>query len=373
MTAPLDGVRVLDLSRLLPGPYLTQLLCDLGADVIKLEAPEGGDYLRHLPPLCGEVSAVFAALNRGKRSLALDLKDAQGRDQFLDLCERVDVVVESFRPGVLERLKLGPEVLQARNPRLILCRISGYGQQGPDALRAGHDLNYTARAGVLGMAAQPEVLPVQVADMVGGALLPAIQILAALRQRDREGHGAVIDAALVDGAWAMLVWPLAQHLACGEPLQPGAGYLQGGIPAYNCYPTADGALAVAALEPKFWEPLCEALQRPDLRPMGVATGEQGAAVKRELEALFRTRTTERWMQLLEPLDCCVEPVRDPRRAHLEDPALSRRDLVAEVEVSGQRVQLPLTPVVVGADTRSRLGPPALGQHSDEILAWLAGR
>ncbi len=370
MVAALDGVRIVDLSRLLPGPFLTQLLADLGAEVIKVEDPRGGDYLRHLPPQIGEFNAVFAAIHRGKRSVALDLKDPGDLAHFRDLCGSADVLVESFRPGVLERLGIGPDILRAAHPELIVCRLSGYGQDNPDAGRAGHDLNYVARAGLLGVSARPQVPPVQVADLVGGALYPAVQILAALRRRERDGEGCVIDAAMIDGAWSMLVWPLARHLGCAEPIEPGAGYLHGGVPAYGCYSTADGALAVGALEPKFWEPLCEAIERPDLKALGVARGEEGARVRAELEALFRTRSTADWMALLGPLDCCVEPVRAPGDAHLEDPALARRELVAEIPVGDTRAMLPLSPVVVGEDHRRREGPPGLGEHTEEVLAEL---
>jgi len=372
MAAALEGVRILDLSRLLPGPLCTQILADLGAEVIKVESPHGGDYLRHIPPHIGESSASFAALNRGKRSICLDLKQAEDVGRFRALCRGVDVLVESFRPQVMERLGLGPETLLALHPELIYCRISGYGQTGPDATRAGHDINYAARAGVLGLGPTPTVLPVQIADVVGGALLPAIQILAALRRRDHGGGGVVIDAAMIDGAWAMMAMPLARHLGCGEALEPGGGLLSGGIPAYNIYPTSDGAIAVGALEPKFWEPICEALGRPDLKPLGVARDETGIKVIAELREIFGARSTAHWMELLGPLDCCVEPLRDPQLAHLQDPALVRRELTAEVEVGKQRVQLPLTPVVVGADHRRREGPPALGADTDSILAELDG-
>ena len=370
MTAALSGVRILDLSRLLPGPYCTQILGDLGAEVIKVEDPAGGDYLRHIPPLVGDVSASFAAINRGKRSICLDLKDDADVARLRGLCARCDILVESFRPGVMERLGVGPEVLRAEQPHLIYCRISGYGQEGPDRLRAGHDVNYAARAGVLGLGPRPSVLPVQVADLVGGALLPAIQILAALRRRDLCGEGATIDAAMIDGAWAMLAMPLARHLACAEPLEPGGGLLSGGIPAYNVYPTRDGSLAVGALEPKFWEPLCDAIERPDLKACGLARGEEGARVRGELRELFRRHTTAEWLERLDPLDCCVEPLRDPQSAHLEDPALARRTHVAEVELHGQRVTLPLLPVQVGEDVRRRAAPPVLGADTAALLAEL---
>lgn len=367
MTAALESIRILDLSRLLPGPYLTQLLADLGAEVIKVEGPDSGDYLRHMPPLAGQVGAAFAALNRGKRSVCLDLKKPADIEKFLGLLVTADVLLESFRPGVMERLGLGPDTLLAHHPRLVFCRISGYGQTGPDALRAGHDLNYVARSGLLGLMPEPTVLPVQVADLVGGALLPAVQILAALRLRDSSGQGAVIDAAMIDGAWATMVMPLARHLGGGISLDPGRGVLCGGVPSYNIYRSKDGALAVGALEPKFWQPFCRAIGLEHQENNGLAQGDQGKRVQQEVQAVLETRTNEQWLEILGPLDCCVEPVRHPATAHIEDPALSRRTLVDEVDLGQHKALLPLSTLQVGQDTRVRTGPSELGADNQKIL------
>lgn len=375
MVSPLGGLRVLDLSRLLPGPFMTQMLVDLGAEVIKIEDPNGGDYLRHLPPRVGGdngggegVNAVFAAIHRGKRSVTLNLKDSADVEKFKQLCLHADILVESFRPGVMERLGLGPDVLRATSPKLIYCRISGYGQGEDDELRrAGHDLNYVARAGLLGQLAQPNVPPVQVADLVGGAMLPAIQVLAALRLRDQTGEGSLIDAAMIDGAWSMMIWPLAKALATDVEDKPGDEALYGGVPAYACYKTQDGALSIAALEPKFWEPLMRALEQKDLLYDGLSRGERGDEVRKILGDLFAQKTTAQWMSLLGPLDCCVEPVRTSLEAAQSEPAFQRRLMQAEIEIDTQQVRLPLSPLVVGEDIRSRQAPPALGEANADFF------
>ena len=367
MTAALDGVRVIDLSRLLPGPYLTQILADLGAEVIKVEQPGRGDPQRQVAPLVGSCGGAFAAINRGKKSVTVDLADPTGAAEVLRLCEQADVLVESFRPGVMERWGLGPDVVRGRQPRLIYCRVSGYGQTGPDASRAGHDINYAARAGLVGLATPVAVIPLPIADLVGGSLYPAIAILAALRQRDRTGEGTTIDAAIVDGAWSLMILSLSKYLAAPAARDLCDDLVIGGAPCYGVYATRDGALAVGAFGDKFWGRLCDAIGRLDLKPHGLVSGEAGRAIREQLRAIFAQRTTAEWQALLDPLDCCVEPVQDPRRTHLEDATLARHELTANVDVDGQAVQVPLTPLVVGTDCRQRRGPPQLGQHNRELL------
>ncbi len=222
---PLEGVRVLDLSRLLPGPYATLVLADLGADVVKVEDPEGGDYARWMPPLAGEQSGYFHALNRNKRSLALDLRRPEGSRAMRRIVRRVDVVVESFRPGVMDRLGVGWEALSRENPALVLCSISGYGQQGPYRERAGHDLDYVALAGVLGVNGPPEhpvPLGVQVADVAGGSWPAVAGILAALLRRKATGRGAHIDVAMAEGALATMALQRGAAAARGAALRRGA-------------------------------------------------------------------------------------------------------------------------------------------------------
>jgi alpha-methylacyl-CoA racemase len=361
---PLGGVRVLDLSRLLPGPYATLVLAKLGAQVDKLEDPHGGDYLRQMVPLAGEESALFKALNRNKRSLTLDLKSDVGRAAFLRLVESYDIVVESFRPGVMAKLGLGYQALTAKNPRLIYCAISGYGQTGPDALRAGHDLNYLARAGFLGTCGPSEAtLPLlggQVADVGGGSLFALVSILAALYERGRTGKGCFLDVSMTEGALAF------SHMHLGALLQlpgtpvPGRGQgpLTGGYASYGVYRCSDGKfLAVGALEPKFFARLCARLERSDLLEKAYDLTDGGAAwAKAELATVFATRPRDAWVQLFAEDDVCVEPVWEGTEV-LEDRQHQARQMFLNGEV---RVPVPFsTPPVRPA--------PALGEHTREIL------
>lgn len=363
---PLTGTKVVDLSRLFPGPYATLLLADLGADVVRVEDVKGGDMVRHLPPHAADgQGAAFHALNRGKRSVALSLKSDDGREALRQLLLHADVLVESFRPGVLERMGFAPDELLEDNPRLIVCRISGYGQDGPDRLRAGHDINYAARAGVLGMMKDPSVLPVQVADLVGGAWPAALQIVSALFARERTRRGAVIDVSMTEGAHAMLVMPLARHAADDEPIGGGHDLLAGAIPSYRVYPTKDGHLAVGALEPKFWLGFTSALGLEELADKGLSTGDDGVYARQVLEAKLRERTTAEWEAFFREHDVCVEPVRAPEDVATTDAQLHERGVTVDVDAGGQTLPLPRTPLRLSqAATRPA---PVLGEHTREVL------
>src|SRR5436309_1372705 len=309
---PLDGIRVLDLTRLLPGAFCTQQLADMGADVIKVEEPETGDYMRWTPPLVDGRSALFDALNRNKRSVALDLKTDRGRDALLRLVDTAQVLVEGNRPGVMERLRLGWDVLHARKPSLVVCSLTGYGQDGPYALRAGHDLNYMAIAGGLGLNGEregpPVPLSVQVADIGGGGLQPAVAILGALVAVERGGEGRRLDVSMTDGALSWLALPFAQAGA-GEQVGRGTQRLSGRYACYRVYTCGDGKhFSVGALEPKFWGALCVALGKPDLVGLQFAEGDDQARAHREMEAVFASRTRDDWTLELASLDACCEPV-----------------------------------------------------------------
>jgi len=309
---PLTGIRVLDLTRLLPGPFCTMLLADMGADVVKVEEPPGGNYMRLTPPLIDGQSALFNAVNRNKRSLTLNLKSSAGRDLLLLLVERADVLVEGNRPGVMARLSLGWDTLRARNPKLVMCSITGYGQDGPFAARAGHDLNYMATAGALGLngvvEGPPSPLSVQVADIGGGGLQPAVAILAALVEVGRGGQGRWIDAAMMDGAVSWLALALAAQ-GGGERVGRGDQRLSGRYACYRVYECKDGGFySVGALEPKFWATLCESISRPDLFELQFAEGEDGVRVHQAMESVFMARTRAEWEQKLAGLDVCCEPV-----------------------------------------------------------------
>jgi len=373
---PLSDVRVLDLTRLLPGPYATLVMADLGARVDKLEDPQGGDYIRQMPPQRGEESALFYALNRNKRSIALDLKKPQGVAAVMRLLERYDVLVESFRPGVMDKLGLGWEALSRAHPRLILCSISGYGQTGPDRLRAGHDLNYVARAGALAYAGEqggPPAQPgVQVGDIGGGSLFSLVGILAALHERARTGRGRWLDVSMTEGALAFIHMQLGARLMMGEegrPLRRGEEALNGGYPCYGVYRTQDGKfLSVGALEPKFWSGACEVLGRPDLAPLGWDTGEAGTRARVEVERIFASAPAAEWQRRFAAADLCVERVNEGDEV-LADPQLVSRGMFLETD-DPQRgwkgVRHVRTPVRMGEVPLRP--PPALGQHTEEILA-----
>jgi alpha-methylacyl-CoA racemase len=369
---------VLDLSRLLPGPYATLLLADLGADVVKVEDTGLGDYLRLLPPAVpgAGVGAAFAALNRGKRSVALDLKRPEGRDAFLRLADGADVVVESFRPGVLDRLAVGYDVLAARNPRVIVCAISGYGQDGPYRDRAGHDLNYVALAGALGLngpgaAAPPHPLSVQLADIAGGGLYAAIAVLAALAGRAADGgRGRHLDVSMTDGAASFLLHDLAAAAVAGTNLRRGEELLIGGSPTYRVYETADGKfLSVGALEPKFWGALCEALGRSDLASQANAQGEERTAVAAEVAAAIRTRTRDDWVARFAGLDVCVEPVLDSDEVAAHPLHAARGSFVDAATAGGGTLRLMVTPAARWSGAAPPRGPaPRQGEHTRAVLA-----
>ncbi len=365
-TLPLEGLRVLDFSRLLPGPYASLVMADLGADVVKIEAPQGGDYLRFLPPLTGEVSYAFHALNSGKRSLAVDLKHPEGQAVVAALAAEADVVLESFRPGVMDRLGLGYEALRAVNPGVVFCAISGFGQDGPYRDRPGHDLNYAALAGALGLAGpadRPPALPsVQVADM-GGAMWSLVGILAALNARDRTGEGAFVDVSMTDGVTGLLTMALAPLLGGGAPAPPrGTDTLTGGQPCYGVYETRDGGhFSVAPLEPKFWQAFCAAVDKPEWldRQYG------DPALEADLAALFATRDRDAWAALLEGAGACCHPVLRPQEL-ADHPLHVARGNVIRDAAGMARVRVPIRPRAAAPPGAA----PALGEHSRDILAGL---
>ncbi|HEU4480498.1 MAG TPA: CaiB/BaiF CoA-transferase family protein, partial [Actinomycetota bacterium] len=364
---------MLDLTRLLPGGYATLLMADLGADVVKLEQPGRGDYIRWTPPMVEDLSASHIALNRNKRSVTLDLKTERGRDIFLDLAGGFDLVVESFRPGVMDRLGVGWEVLHKRHPRLIYCAITGYGQDGPRALTAGHDVNYIGYAGVLGINGaeddRPVIPGVQVGDLAGGGMAAVIAVLSALLQRATTGRGDFCDIAMMDGAVSWLSIHAGEFVATGRSPQRERMHLSGAYPCYRVYPAADGWLSVGALEPQFWAALCTALERPDLANDGFAVGERKREVIAELEALFARHTRAEWMERFEGRDVCVGPVNDFAEA-FDDPQVRHRDMVYAAEVPGvgdwQHIGNPIRVGDTGGKA-DRSPPPRLGEHTAEIL------
>ncbi|HEX8909311.1 MAG TPA: CaiB/BaiF CoA-transferase family protein [Anaeromyxobacteraceae bacterium] len=368
---PLAGVRVLDLSRLLPGPYATLVLADLGAEVVKLEDPCGGDYLRHLAPLGGAAPGAFLALNRNKRSLALDLKAAGGAAVLRRLVRSFDVLVESFRPGVLDRLGAGQAALRAENPRLVVCAVSGYGQDGPYRELAGHDINYCAIAGALALNGPPDApLPfgVQPADVAGGAWVAVAGILAALHRRAATGEGGVVDVSMTDGVLGMLALPLGQAWARGAPLRRGEELLSGAAACYRTYRTRDGRfVALGALEPKFFARFCAAVGRPELAERQLEDGGRGPV--QELVALFASRTREEWARLGREQDLCLTPVLEGDEPR-QDPQLRARGLFGEVDAPGEGRRFPAlaTPVRVDGGRVPFRPAPELGADTEDVLA-----
>jgi alpha-methylacyl-CoA racemase len=367
----LDDVRVLDLTRLLPGPFCTLLLADFGADVIKVEDTTGGDYMRWMPPLVDEYSAMFHPINRNKRSLTLDLKNPLGREAFLRLAATADVVVESFRPGVMDRLGIGETALRDVNPRIVLCSISGYGQDGPFRDRAGHDLNYAAIAGVLllgGTEREGPAMPgLQVGDLGGGALDAALAIMIALHHAARTGQGQHCDISMVDGLVSWTAVHASQLFASGETPAPGQGILTGRYPCYRIYSCADGYLSVGALEPKFWREFVEVIGLSELAPNGLVDGEEGRRTIAAVETVLRTRTRAQWEETLAGHDVCVEPVLDIGET-FEHPQVRSRGMRLDrgdgrpTEQTGFPIRLAGTPAAY------RRRAPGYGEHTDEVLA-----
>lgn len=366
---PLTGIRVLDLTRLLPGAWCTMLLADMGADVVKVEEPGSGDYMRWMPPLVDGQSTLFDAVNRNKRSITLNLKSAAGRDLLLRMAERADVLVEGNRPGVMDRLGLGWAALRERNPRLVMCSITGYGQDGPFASRAGHDINYMATAGALGLngaADGPPAPPsVQVADIGGGGLQPAVAILGALVAVQRGARGRWIDASMTDGALSWLALALGAR-AAGETVSRGDQRLAGRYACYRVYRCRDGGYySVGALEPKFWSALCTALGRSDLVGAQFAEGAGGVAVHRAMEEIFASKSRREWEEVLAPLDACCEPVLDIDEVPAH-PQVVARGLIERTAGGAVEVR----PAVVMSKEWRRMDAPRLGEHTAELLAEL---
>jgi alpha-methylacyl-CoA racemase len=375
---PLDGLRVLDLTRLLPGGYCSLLLADFGAEVIKVEDTGLGDYIRYSPPFYEGAeetarSALFLALNRGKRSIRVDLKNDRGREVLLRLVREADVLLESFRPGVLDRLGVGWERLRAENPALVYCAITGYGQEGPNRTRSGHDMNYLGLNGLLGLTGDEHGPPVQpagqIADLGGGALMALVGILVALRERERSGEGQLVDCSMFDGSLSWLAMVAADMFATGHPPRRGRLHLAGGIACYRPYRCADGYVTLGALEPKFWAGFCRGVGRDDL--LEQAFDPPGSDTHRELEQIFAGRTRSEWAEFASEHDCCLEPVLGLEEA-MESEQVRAREMVVELEQPGadRPVRLLGTPIKLSRTPAcaTRAPGPGLGQDTDEILA-----
>jgi alpha-methylacyl-CoA racemase len=367
---PLQGVRVLDFSTLLPGPLASLILAEAGAEVIKVERPGKGEDMRGYPPVLDGTGGGFAMLNRGKKSVAVDLRAEGGAKSLLALAPTIDIVIEQFRPGVMARLGVGYEAWRAANPRIIYCAITGYGQTGPKANAAGHDINYAAETGMLSLVAgadgAPGIPPTLVADIGGGSYPAVINILLALRRRDATGEGCFIDVAMTDNLFTFLFWGLAMGHGTGAWPKPGAEQLTGGSPRYRIYRTADGRhLAVGALEDKFWLAFCEIAGIPQaLRDDARDPKATIAAVEKAAAA----RTAGEWDDALAGKDTCVTVVRTleeaMRNLHFKARGLFDRQVTLPAHV------LPALPVPVAASLRiptRSAAAPAVGQDNAAVL------
>ncbi len=366
MTNPLlRGVRVLDLSRLLPGPYCTLLLAQLGAEIIKIEEPNGGDYARSLS------TELFSLVNRGKQSLTLDLRKPEGVEILKQLVAEADVLLESFRPGVMDKLGCGYEALKAVNPKLVYAALTGYGQSGPYRDRAGHDMNYCGYAGALdqiGSADGGAVLSnTQIADLAGGALTCATGILAGVIGARTSGVGCFVDSAMLDGTLALQVVALGTLRTIGKTQPRGTDMLTGALPNYNLYECADGKwFALGTLEMKFWQSFCKAVDRPDLGKRPMAPGKLAQDVHAEVAALFKTRSRDEWEELLAPADACTSGIYTLEEA-LENEQVRARGLV-ESDNGKPAIGSPLQ--FRDAVAATTLSAPKLGEHTASILGRL---
>jgi alpha-methylacyl-CoA racemase len=383
MSLPLDGIRVLDLSRLLPGGFCSLLLADFGADVLKVEDTGMGDYIRWSPPYYegahdSAKSALFLSLNRNKRSIRIDLKNERGREALLALVREYDVVLESFRPGVLDRLGVGYERMREENPRIVYCAISGYGQDGPKRDASGHDMNYLGLIGLLGLTGERGGEPVQaagqIADLGGGALMAAFGILAALRERDGgggqpgSGEGQMVDVSMADGALSWLAMVAASYFAGEDVPRRGELPLAGSLICYRPYECSDGWVSLGALEPKFWQAWCRGVGREEL--IAAQFERPGSPAHGQVQEIFRARTRAEWEAFASEHDCCLEPVLDLDEA-LESEQVAAREMVIELEQPGvaEPVRLLGPPFKLSrtpAQPTRRPGP-GLGEHTEAIL------
>jgi alpha-methylacyl-CoA racemase len=402
MSPPLSGIRVLDLSRLLPGGFCSLLLADFGADVLKVEDTGAGDYIRWAPPYYegaqdSAKSAMFLSLNRNKRSIRIDLKSEAGREVLLRLVGEYDVVLESFRPGVLDRLGVGYERMREVNPGIVYCAISGYGQTGPKRDASGHDMNYLGLIGLLGLTGEKGGAPIQsagqIADLGGGALMAAFGILAALRERDGgpvragspdsrstdpapardeqrsgSGLGQLVDVSMADGALSWLAMVAGQYFADGVVPKRGGQMLAGSIVCYRPYECADGWVSLGALEPKFWQAWCRGVGREDL--IEKQFEKPGSEAHARVVEVFKGRTRAQWVQFASEHDCCLEPVLELDEA-LASKLVREREMVVTLDQPGVADGVRQLGVPVKLDRtpgeHNRIPGPALGEHTEDVL------
>jgi crotonobetainyl-CoA:carnitine CoA-transferase CaiB-like acyl-CoA transferase len=371
---PLDEVVVLDLTRLLPGPFCTQLLTNLGADVIKVEDPVLGDYMRAVPPNVDGTSYAFLMVNRGKRSAVVDLRKEEGRRVLYRLAKKADVFIEQFRPHTVKALGIDYPRIRRANPDIVYCSFGGFGRTGPYGDRPAHDLNFGALAGILSVSAgrskgEPAIPGVPVSDLAS-ALTAAFSIVASLHRRERFGGGEFLDVSIFDTSLSLMVLNLARYLGTGEVPLPGETIVTGIFPFYNLYETKDGSwLSVACVETKFWRRLCEIVGMLEHIEDQFVGGEMGRPIAAKLATAFRSRTLAEWIPILEREDLPVMPVLGVDEV-VANPQVVARRMLPEVAVKGGRRRVLAHPArMAKSDVRTPSGAPEQGEHTDEVLRW----
>jgi crotonobetainyl-CoA:carnitine CoA-transferase CaiB-like acyl-CoA transferase len=368
---PLNGIRVLDLTTLYPGPLATMILADLGAEVIRIEHPDHPDKVHLLPPFLGSESAAYLTLNRSKRSLALDIRKDEGRKVFYDLVRRADVVVEQFRPGVIDDIGIDYGKAVTFNPRIIYLSITGFGQDGPYRQTAAHDINYISLTGLLAQIKkenQPVLPGFQMADVAGGAYMAVISCMVALWHREKTGKGQRVDVAIADAIMPLLTLQLSQYWG-SEGGSQVTNLFDGSFPFYGVYECADGKhVSLGALEQKFWVNFCQMVNKPEWLSSQFATGEEGVRVRGEIAALFKQKPRDEWLKLTEVHDICLSPIHE-----LEDlekhPQMRSRQMIIETEYGdGLKLKGIGVPIKFSDSQPDKPGPaPMVGQDSIEIL------
>ncbi|MHB1418832.1 MAG: CaiB/BaiF CoA transferase family protein [Bacillota bacterium] len=369
----LKGVKVLDLTRLLPGAYATQLMGDMGAEILKVEDPWQGDYQRWGEPKIGENSVGFWSVNRNKKSMKLNLKSPEGKKILMELVKHYDILLEGFRPGVADKLGIDYKTIHAVNPKIVYCSISGYGQDGPYKLRPGHDMNYCSIAGMIGVTGhrdgQPLMPGVQVADVGVGGLMSVAGVLSAYISAKNTGVGQYIDISMMDGVVSWMTMIHTHYLATGQPMRRGRFTLNGGQVCYWIYKTKDGKyMSMGSLEEKFWEAFCVAAGREDLIPRAMETEKEGFD---DIQALFSTRTQAEWIELLKDVDTCCEPVLDVEEVFSHPQVVARKMLVEVEHPTAGNVRLVANPIKMPyAEVVKDMPVPDHGQHTAEVLIAL---
>ncbi len=369
----LSGIKVLDLTRLLPGPYCTLMLADYGAEVIKIEEPGRGDYIRSREPSAGGIGARHLTVNRNKKSMELNLKTESGIDIFNKMAREADVIIEGFRPGVMDRLGIGYEQISTINPQIVYCSLTGYGQTGPYRSLPGHDINYAGYSGILGLNGEADGRPVipgvQIADIGGGSLMALSGILMALLHKEKTGKGQYIDVSMTDGAVTWLYAAASDYFVSGDVPERGKNRLDGQFAYYQIYETKDGKfLSIGASEKKFWERFCELVERPDWKELHGGDAEVQAKLKQDLTALFKERTKQQWMALLSQEETCVGPVNTIEEL-FDDPQIQARGMLCEHyhPLAGMTKQIGFPIKFSTTSGELHAHAPILGEHTGECL------